>query len=118
MIRAVDSVADRPALSGANCCAELAAVRTWRHYLSIFRDDQFMWDGPITGVDWSFDSVTVNATDIIGLLDRRVPHQDFTFTGTDLTENFGTFDEMWLCALLGASQCRSQTTNAATHNED
>jgi hypothetical protein len=73
-------------VSGASCCAELARVRTWRHHLSIFRGDQFMWDGPITGVDWSFDSVTVNATDIIGLLDRRVPHQDFTFTGTDLTE--------------------------------
>jgi hypothetical protein len=73
-------------VSGAACCAELANIRTWRHCLNIFRGDQFMWSGPITGVDWSFDSVTVNATDIIGLLDRRVPHQDFTFTGTDLTD--------------------------------
>jgi hypothetical protein len=73
-------------VSGANCCAELANIRAWRHYLNIFRGDGFIWSGPITNVDWSFDSVTVAATDIIGLLDRRVPHQDFTFTGTDLTE--------------------------------
>ena len=73
-------------VSGANCCAELAGIRTWRHYLNIFRDDAFMWSGPIASVDWSFDKVTVNAVDLIGLLDRRVPHQDFTFTGTDLTE--------------------------------
>lgn len=73
-------------VSGPSCCAELANIRTWRHYLNIFRGDDFMWSGPITSVDWSFDNVTVNATDLIGLLDRRVPHQDFTFTGTDLTE--------------------------------
>lgn len=73
-------------VSGATCCAELANIRTWRHYLNIFRGDQFMWSGPITTVDWSFDRVTVNATDVIGLLDRRVPHQNLTFTGTDLTQ--------------------------------
>lgn len=73
-------------VSGAACCAELGSVRSWRHWLNIYRDDDFMWSGPITNVDWAWDQVTVSATDIIGLLDRRVPHQAFTFTGTDLTE--------------------------------
>jgi hypothetical protein len=73
-------------VSGPNCCAELGAVRSWRHYLNIYRGGDFMWSGPITNVDWGWDSVTVDAVDIIGLLDRRVPHQDFSFTGTDLTE--------------------------------
>lgn len=73
-------------VSGANCCTELGNIRSWRHILQIYRGDDFMWAGPITSVDWSFDRVTVNAVDIIGLLDRRVPHQDFSFTDTDLNE--------------------------------
>lgn len=73
-------------VSGANCCTELANIRSWRHQLWIYRDDAFVWSGPITGVDWGAETVTVTAVDLIGLLDRRVPHQDFTFTGTDVTE--------------------------------
>lgn len=73
-------------VAGANCCAELGAVRSWRHWLNLYRNEVFMWSGPITSVDWAWDRVTVNASDIIGLLDRRVPHQDFSFTDTDLTE--------------------------------
>lgn len=72
--------------SGDNCCAELGGIRSWRHWLSVYRGGVFIWSGPITSVDWAWDRVTVNASDIIGLLDRRVPHQDFAFTDTDLTE--------------------------------
>lgn len=73
-------------VSGPDCCAELGNIRSWRHQLNIFRGDDFMWAGYIVNVDWSYDQVVVDATDIIGLMDRRVPHQDFTFTDTDLTE--------------------------------
>lgn len=73
-------------VSGPNCCTELGDVRSWRHTLNLFRGEEFMWSGFITNVDWSFDQVVVDATDIIGLLDLRVPHQDFAFTDTDLTE--------------------------------
>lgn len=73
-------------VSGPSCCAELGAVRSWRHQLNIYRNDAFMWSGYITNVDWDRDKVVVDATDLVGLLDRRVPHQDFTFTATDITE--------------------------------
>lgn len=73
-------------VSGRDCCAELGSVRSWRHWLQISRNDDFMWSGPIVNVDWSFDRVVVDAVDIVGILDRRTPHQDFVFTGTDLTE--------------------------------
>lgn len=73
-------------VSGANCCAELANIRSWRHSLWIYRDDAFVWSGPITGVDWAAEEVVVTAVDLIGLLDRRVPHQNFAFTNTDVTE--------------------------------
>src|ERR1044072_4602320 len=70
-------------MSGPDCCDQLGNIRTWRHQLWIQRDGQFMWSGYITEINWSYDRVTVTATDIIGLLDRRVPHQDFVFTDTD-----------------------------------
>lgn len=73
-------------VSGPDCCTELGNVRSWRHQLNIYRDNAFMWSGFITNVDWSFDETVIDAVDIIGLLDRRVPHQDFVFTDTDLTE--------------------------------
>lgn len=73
-------------VSGPECCAELGNVRSWRHLLNIYRGDAFMWSGFIVNIDWSFDRTVFRAVDIIGLLDRRVPHQAFQFTGTDITE--------------------------------
>lgn len=73
-------------VSGPDCCAQLGSVRSWRHLLNIYRGGDFIWSGQITNVDWDQDSMVVDATDIIGLLDRRVPHQDFAFSATDITE--------------------------------
>lgn len=72
-------------VSGPDCCDQLGNIRAWRHQLWIMRDNNFMWSGYITEVRWSYDRVVISATDIIGLLDRRVPHQDFTYTDTDLS---------------------------------
>lgn len=71
---------------GADCCGDLSQIRTFRHQLDIYRGENFVWSGPITQIEWTTDGVTIDAVDIIGLLDRRVPHQDFTFTGADLNE--------------------------------
>lgn len=71
---------------GADCCGDLSGLRTWRQSLDIYRGDAFVWSGPISNIEWTTDGVTIDAVDIIGLLDRRVPHQDFTFEGTDLNE--------------------------------
>ncbi|QBZ73516.1 minor tail protein [Streptomyces phage Mischief19] len=73
-------------VSGPACCRQLGGVRSWRHMLNLYRNGSFIWSGFITNVDWNFDNVVVDATDIIGLLDRRVPHSDMSFTGTDITE--------------------------------
>ncbi|AMD42769.1 minor tail protein [Streptomyces phage Xkcd426] len=67
------------AVEGLNCCTELGNIRTWRHWLNIFRDGVFVWSGPIVTVSWTFDEVRVGATDLIGLLDRRVVHNLLTF---------------------------------------
>lgn len=86
--RVLDDVSTaRVAVSGgADCCGDLSGLRTWRQTLDIYRGDNFVWSGPITQIEWTTDGVTIDAVDIIGLLDRRVPHQDFTFTGTDLND--------------------------------
>lgn len=71
-------------VAGPDCCGQLSDIRSWRHSLNIYRADNFVWSGLVVDVDWLSDRVVITATDIIGLLDRRVPHQDFSFTGTDL----------------------------------
>lgn len=72
-------------VSGEGCCDGLGAIRTWRHKLNIYRNDEFMWSGFVVNVDWKRDEVVVQATDIIGLMDRRVPHQGFDFRAVDAT---------------------------------
>jgi len=76
-------------VTGAACCNELGNLRSWRHLLNIYRstafETKFMWSGFITSVNLKFDQAVINAVDIIGLLDRRVPHQTFVFTDTDIT---------------------------------
>lgn len=71
---------------GVDCCGDLSQLRTWRQTLDIYRGGTFVWSGPITQIEWTVNGVTIDAVDIIGLLDRRVPHQDFAFTGTDLND--------------------------------
>lgn len=73
-------------VSGPGCCADLGSIRSWRHQLHIYRNDSFMWSGYITNVDWAYDRVTVDATDLVGLLDRRVPHATLTYTNADLAD--------------------------------
>jgi hypothetical protein len=66
-------------MEGLDCCDELGNIRSWRHWLNIFRNGVFVWSGPVVNVTWTNSDVTVNATDLIGLLDRRVVHRQVTF---------------------------------------
>lgn len=67
-----------------DCCERLGDVRSWRHQLQVFRDDKFVWEGPIQSVSWSLDEVEILAKDALAWLDYRVPHEFMSFTGTDL----------------------------------
>ncbi|MGV2914535.1 hypothetical protein [Streptomyces alfalfae] len=69
-----------------DCCEGLARVRSWRHQLQIFRDGHGVWEGPIVSPTWQVDSVELRAVDVLGWLDRRVPHEDMLFPDTDLTQ--------------------------------
>ncbi|WP_433341749.1 hypothetical protein [Streptomyces sp. CA-253872] len=68
-----------------DCCAAFARVRSWRHQLHIYRDDTPVWMGPIVTPEWrATGGVEIQAVDVLGWLDRRVPHQSLAFEDTDL----------------------------------
>ncbi|MDH6489681.1 hypothetical protein [Streptomyces sp. SAI-127] len=69
-----------------DCCGRLGRISTWRSRLVIFRDGQYVWDGPITGITWSLGQVVIRAQDVLAWLGDRVPHENKTFTNTDLSE--------------------------------
>lgn len=69
-----------------DCCELLGQVRSWRHYLNIWRDGSPVWSGPILQVEWSLGKVEIWAGDILAFLDRRVPHQDINFGDADLAD--------------------------------
>ncbi|TDC29500.1 hypothetical protein E1211_25925 [Micromonospora sp. 15K316] len=69
-----------------DCCERLDGVRSWRHKLVIWRDGHPVWEGPIVDVDWRTTGVEIQAVDVLGWLDRRVPHQDIRFDGRDLAD--------------------------------
>lgn len=71
----------------ADCCAAFSRVRSWRHKLAIWRDKKPVWEGPIITPTWSAtNGVEIAAVDILGWLDRRVPHTDMDFSDDELTE--------------------------------
>ncbi|MFF3654853.1 hypothetical protein [Streptomyces olivochromogenes] len=69
-----------------DCCNRLGRIGSWRNRLVIFRDGQYVWDGPVTDVTWRLGEVEVAAEDLSVWLDDRVPHEDKTFTNVDLSE--------------------------------
>ncbi|WP_240674724.1 hypothetical protein [Streptomyces albidoflavus] len=69
-----------------DCCERLGEVRSWRHFLHIWRDGAPVWSGPILQVEWSLGQVEIWAGDILAFLDRRVPHQDINFGDADLVD--------------------------------
>ncbi|PWI15943.1 hypothetical protein DI272_18575 [Streptomyces sp. Act143] len=69
-----------------DCCGRLGNVGSWRNRLVLFRDGQYVWDGPVTSVTWSLGEVEILAEDISVWLGDRVPHESKSFTNVDLSE--------------------------------
>jgi hypothetical protein len=58
-------------LAGSSCCNKLADTHSWAHELAILRDDQLVWEGPITRRIERRASFSFEARDMIAWLDRR-----------------------------------------------
>lgn len=91
--RALDDVSTAKVIiqPEGDCCAALGRVREWRHKLVIYRSDPLrgsvpVWEGPIVTPTWKRDTVELAAIDVLGWLDRRLPHEDIRFQATDLTQ--------------------------------
>lgn len=69
-----------------DCCERLGRVRSWRHYLNLWRNGRPVWSGPILQAEWSLGKLEVSAIDVLGFLDRRVPHADIVFGDSDLVD--------------------------------
>lgn len=70
----------------SDCCGRLGRIGSWRSRLVIYRDGQYVWDGPVTDVKWRLGEVEVLAEDLSVWLDDRVPHASRAFTSVDLSE--------------------------------
>ncbi|MFI9463752.1 hypothetical protein [Streptomyces xiamenensis] len=58
--------------AGPECCAQLGAIHPWVHELTIYRDRDLVWQGPVSAVVESRDSIRIDALDVIAWLGRTV----------------------------------------------
>lgn len=58
------------------CCDQLRPVGAWRHEVSMFRDGVEAWCGPIVGLAFPDNGVSVQARDLSAWFDHRLLHID------------------------------------------
>lgn len=68
-----------------NCCSRLHMVRSWRHELVIWRDNDEVWRGPVVRPQFARGSTTIPARDAWAWLDKRIIRRDTNLDG-DLTD--------------------------------
>lgn len=61
------------------CCSCLADVEPWCHQLTIVRElDGVVWSGPITRVEYGYNTVRIEAKDNLAWVQKRVNEVDIT----------------------------------------
>ncbi len=77
--------------STQTCCACLSIVEPYCHELHIWRDGEEVWVGPIEGVRYERERVTIKAGDSLSWLNVRIPEDDVEFkttlSGNTLVDN-------------------------------
>lgn len=65
------------------CCGATKDVHAWCNDLSIYRDSELVWQGPVVRITSSADQTVVTARDVTAWLARRLVHHllDFTASG-------------------------------------
>jgi hypothetical protein len=62
---------------GSDCGVMLKRARSWMHELVVFRDGLRVWEGPITRITYTRDSVSFEAKDCMAYLYRRIMRQGY-----------------------------------------
>lgn len=65
------SIAVAKASNTEHCCNQLGMVRTWGHELVLYRDSQFVWQGPIMQKSEFRSYFEFHARDMLAWFDRR-----------------------------------------------
>jgi len=69
--------------AGIDCCAQLAEIQPWGHELTIYRDGELVWQGPVNTVTETRTSVQIDALDVTAWLDVRVNRVGYDFTAAN-----------------------------------
>ena len=70
-----------------DCCQLLGDLQSWVHEIVIFRDGERVFEGPITRITYTSESVEIEAKDVMAYLYRRVMRQGYNdaYRRIDLT---------------------------------
>lgn len=66
--------------AGPECCEALGQVEPWVHELTIYRDSELVWQGPVLRPRFRRDSVTIEALDVFSWFDHVVNTFRVTYT--------------------------------------
>lgn len=74
---------------GDDCGDLLKTIRSWTHEIVVFRDGVRVWEGPITRITYTQDSVELEAKDVMAYVYRRILRQGFndSYRLLDATDN-------------------------------
>lgn len=64
-----------------DCCRKLGLVRPFQFEMSVWRDDDLVWQGPVYDVTFSKDGVNIVARDMLQWLEFRWNHATWNWTG-------------------------------------
>lgn len=62
---------------GEDCCALLSELRCWAHEIVIWRNDERVWEGPITRIGDETDTLEIEARDPLAYVYRRIMRQGY-----------------------------------------
>ena len=73
------------------CPRALADAEPWRYGLTVYRDADRAWDGPLTEAAFGYDGMTLQGRDGFAWFERRVHPVDRSFVDIDLSTIAATF---------------------------
>lgn len=62
-----------------DCCDLASQLSTVRHELHIFRDEEPVWEGPITRLEFEYDYVEIFAADVLWYAKKRVLERGYNY---------------------------------------
>lgn len=62
---------------GEDCGAMLGELRTWAHEIVVFRNEERVWEGPISRLSYSSASIEIEARDPMNYVYRRIMRQGY-----------------------------------------